>query len=203
MKKEICIKGIIAGILISLGGFAYLSVDNKYVGALLFCLALSCIVIRGDYLYTGRVCYLPNNFSATYAIELLIGIVSNFIGTFVCGVLLHFVNNDTTSKAIEMCTTKLDSNTLLQIFIKAIFCGILIFLSVDLYKSHKTLIPLLLCIPAFILSGFEHSIADMFYFSIAGMINLQSVVFIVVVIIGNLFGGIIINTLSIFIKERK
>ena len=42
------------------------------------------------------------------------------------------------------------------------------------------------------LSGFEHSIADMFYFALAGMYNGKSIIFLLLVLLGNSLGGMFI-----------
>ena len=191
-KKDILLKGIYAGILIALGGSAYLIVENKYLGAFMFSLGLTCILLRGDYLYTGKVCYIPKNKNIAYIFNLIVGFTGNLIGTFLLGRALAYIKPDIIIKAKTLCEAKLDSSVL-QIFIKAILCGILIFLSVDLYKEKKTLIPTFLCISTFILCGFEHSIADLFYLSVGGLFNFRIVIFIFIVAMGNLVGGVLLN----------
>lgn len=191
-KRDILLKGVYAGILIALGGSAYLLVENKYLGAFLFSLGLTCILLRDDYLYTGKVCYILQNKNIDYIINLIIGFIGNLIGTFLLGRALALAKPDIITKATTLCETKLDSSVL-QIFIKSILCGILIFLSVDLYKEKKTLIPTFLCISTFILCGFEHSIADLFYLSVGGLFNLRIVIFIFIVAMGNLVGGVLLN----------
>lgn len=47
-------------------------------------------------------------------------------------------------------------------------------------------------IMVFILSGFEHSIANMFFYSIADAWGVKAVAYIVVIAIGNLIGGALI-----------
>ena len=51
------VKSVLAGVMISIGGFVFLSCDNKYVGALAFCVGLISIVLLGMNLYTGRIGY--------------------------------------------------------------------------------------------------------------------------------------------------
>ena len=56
---------------------------------------------------------------------------------------------------------------------------------------------ILFCIPVFILSGFEHSIADMFYFSLAGTVfQGRSLLFLLLVVLGNSLGGLFIPCLQ-------
>ena len=44
-------------------------------------------------------------------------------------------------------------------------------------------------LPIFILSGFEHSIANMFYFNLAGQYDLKSLGYILVMLLGNGVGA--------------
>ena len=53
-----------------------------------------------------------------------------------------------------------------------------------------------MCIPAFILSGFEHSIADIFYFASSGMVSGEAFLYLIMIIIGNSIGGLIIPLLQ-------
>ena len=87
-------------------------------------------------------------------------------------------------------------------FIRAIFCGMLMYLAVCLYKEHKTIAGIVFCVPVFILAGFEHSIADMGYFAISGIVSLEAFLFIWVVILGNSLGGVLLPLLGRLTKER-
>lgn len=74
------------------------------------------------------------------------------------------------------------------IFVKGVWCGFLMFTAVDEFKKTGKLVAILLCVPAFILAGFEHSIADAFYIAVDG-IYWESIRFLLVVIAGNVLGG--------------
>ena len=49
-----------------------------------------------------------------------------------------------------------------------------------------------LCVTVFILAGFEHCVANMYYFSIAGMWNWKAILYIYIMILGNSTGSILI-----------
>ena len=66
------------------------------------------------------------------------------------------------------------------------------YLAVSIYRDSKTPIGIIFCIPVFILSGFEHSIADMFYFSAGHVFRGERVLFLTLVVIGNTLGGMLI-----------
>ena len=61
-----------------------------------------------------------------------------------------------------------------------------------LEKYTKNPVILFMGVAAFILCGFEHCIADMFYFSIAKMWSREAFLCILVITLGNSLGGIFI-----------
>ena len=58
-------------------------------------------------------------------------------------------------------------------------------------------------VPVFILAGFEHSIADMFYFFCAGSFTLPSFCFLLMVVLGNSIGGMIVPALYVIGNPKK
>ncbi len=195
MLKQI-INGVFAGILISVGGAVYLSCENKYAGAVLFAVALLCICYQGYSLYTGKICYIPEKHTKDEISVLLTGLLGNVTATTVCGYAIAYAIPKLKEVAFNSCTMKLEQN-FLQTVIRAIFCGILIYLAVDIFKKHKTPLGIIFCIPVFILSGYEHSVADMFYFAASGIVSFKAFVFIWLVILGNTIGGMLIPSLSL------
>ena len=180
---RLLIKSILAGIMISIGCVVNLSCDNKYIGAILFCIGLITILLFNFNLYTGKVCYIPNN-KPSYILQILLILFGNILGCIIMGVLFPIT-------PISICTTKL-SYDFPTVLIKSIMCGLLIYIAVDSYKKYKTLLPTLFCIPIFILSGYIHVIADTFYFVSAQAFNTNTIIYILVAAIGNAFGGMII-----------
>lgn len=201
MLKKV-INGIFAGILISIGGAVYLSCDNKYAGAVLFSVALLCICYQGYSLYTGKICYIPQNHGKEEISVLLTGLLGNILSTSVCGYALRYAVPKIGEAALNSCNAKLEQ-AVAQTLIRAIFCGILIYLAVDIFKKYKTSLGIIFCIPVFILSGFEHSVADMFYFASSGIVSLRTFGFIWIVILGNTIGGMLIPALSLLGGKRN
>ena len=66
------------------------------------------------------------------------------------------------------------------------------FIAVDGYKKCQNPILLFICVAVFILCGFEHCIADMFYFSMANAWSLTSFIDILIITLGNGIGAIFI-----------
>lgn len=197
MKKylDYLIKSIFAGIMIGIAGTVYLRVDNNIVGALLFSIGLLVICMYGMNLYTGKIGYVLIN-KLNYIYELLITILGNFIGTFLVARLVLLTRFKSVSdKAVDLVNLKLNDN-LLSIFILAVLCGILMYIAVNNYKKINNEIGkyscIFMCVMVFILSGFEHSIANMYYISVANLLSLKSLLYILIMILGNSVGSILI-----------
>jgi formate/nitrite transporter FocA (FNT family) len=194
--------GISAGILISIGGSTFLASDNKYVGAMFFCVALICICAKSYFLFTGKVGYLFEDHSKQQIGDVLLALLGNAIGTIACGYVLGFALPNVADAALAACTAKLEQ-TILTAFVRGVFCGILMYLAVSIYKEKGSYISVLFCVPAFILAGFEHSIADMFYFAASGIVSLRATGFIWIVILGNALGGMLLPMLSRIGKSEE
>lgn len=197
MKKylDYLIKSIFAGIMIGIAGTVYLRVDNNIVGAFLFSIGLLVICMYGMNLYTGKIGYVLIN-KLNYIYELLITILGNFIGTFLVARLVLLTRFKSISvKAVDLVNLKLNDN-LFSIFILAVLCGILMYIAVNNYKKINNEIGkyscIFMCVMVFILSGFEHSIANMYYISVANLLSLKSLLYILIMILGNSVGSILI-----------
>lgn len=185
-------KGIMAGIAISIGGTIYLTLENHMVGAFLFSLGLFTIYTFGLDLYTGKVCYIPNK-ELKFLKTVLVVYLGNAVGTIGSGYLFRQTKLvklvDHTSQLVD---GKL-SDTIFSTLIMSVFCGILMCIAVIGFQTIEDSIgkhlALILPIMVFILCGFEHSIADMFYFSMANAWGWKALLYIVVIAIGNMIGG--------------
>lgn len=188
---KLFIPSILAGISISLAGFIFLSVDNKYLGSVLFTLGLFLVCTRSYNLYTGKVCYCKTIQNIK---DLLIIILGNFIGTNIIGLLLRCTRYATslTTKANSIIDIKLSDN-LLSLFILAIICNVFIFVAVDGYKKSKDnvskYLSLFFGVIGFVITGTEHVVADMFYFAVAGNYTSKAFIVLLIVFLGNTVGG--------------
>lgn len=210
MKKKIkkyvdsLLKGIYAGFMIGIGAIAFLSLENKVLGSFFFSIGLLTICMYAMNLYTGKVGYILIN-KIEYIYELLLGLLGNFMGTFIIGklILLTRVSN-INEKALSLVNIKLNDN-LLSIFILSIFCGILMYIAVNNYKKVGTeigkYIGIFMCVMTFILCGFEHCIANMYYFSVSSTWSLNTLLYLLVMILGNSLGGILIPLCNKVIKK--
>lgn len=206
---KVFISAILAGILIGVGGIVYVaySTTSAFVAALLFSFGLFTIIMTGVHLYTGKVGYVFEQ-KPSYIGELLIIFVGNIIGSGLMGILIHFTRfSDKYKEVIKgICDTKLNDN-LLSIFILSILCGIMIYLAVDVSKKltsgfQKTFaisIPVII----FILSGFEHVIANVFYFAASFTFTSKMLLYILIMAVGNALGSIAIWGLQKLIANNN
>ena len=197
LRESLC-----AGILITIGGTVFLSCENKTVGAVLFSVALLCICYKSYYLFTGKIGYIVEPHKKADFVNLAVGLFGNLIVTFLIGMMLREILPNIGEKAAEMCSAKLAPYPL-HTFIRGFFCGILMYLAVSIYKEKNTALGVLFCVPVFILCGFEHSIADMYYFGVSGIFSARIVLFMVLVVAGNTFGAMVLPLLKGVHKDEK
>lgn len=177
--------------LVGIGGTIYLTVDSKILGSALFALGLLGVMIFSCSLYTGKVGYLS---TAGDCLVLLRMCLLNFIGAAAVGIAMSFFIE---SSADAVVATKLES-ALPLVFIRSIFCGIMIYLAVELYKRTEQLLLVVMPIMIFILCGFEHCVANAFYFAAARYFSLYFLVFFAVSIVGNGVGSVLIHLMNRF-----
>ena len=197
MLKKV-VDGILAGIMIAIGGCVFLSLyaDNKIIGAILFSVALLSICFKGYSLFTGKVGFIPLSHTKEDFSVLLLGLLGNAIATIFLGIAVKFAMPSISDTATLICSAKLDQ-TFFAAILKAFFCGILMYMAVAIFKEHKSVSGIFFCVPVFILSGFEHSIANLFYFAASDIVSLKAFLYIVVIIIGNAIGGMVLPALSL------
>ena len=201
---KVFLSGILAGVSIGLGGVAFLSLDNKVIGAAIFTVGLFTVCTMGFNLYTGKICYVFDN-DAAYAKSLPLMWLGNLCGA---GLTAFFVamtrNAGISEKAAALCRTKLD-DSLVSLFFLGLLCDIFIYIAVEGYKNNPhevgKYLSLFFGVMGFILCGTEHCVADMFYFWMAGAWSAQAVLRILVITLGNSVGGVLLPVCRKCIKN--
>lgn len=189
------LRAILAGFMIGAGGTLFLSVENRYMGSFLFGIGLFTILVFKLSLFTGKVGYAVQQKPA-YLVDLAIIWAGNLIGTVGVGLMMLQTRSAAalTEKAAAICNTKLDDG-LVSIFVLSIFCGVMMFLAADNYKKAENAmqknIGIFLPVMVFILCGFEHCVANMFYFTVAQAWSEKAVVYLLVMSLGNSVGAFI------------
>lgn len=199
---NVLVKGVLAGICIGIGGWLYIKAKSMALSSItasfLFPIGLILICNFGFFLYTGKICYLYNQLKEkkglTYLVQLLLGLFGNYLGATFMGLILSntlevpaFVN--------DMVDIKLQYEWW-KLIVLGIFCGLLIYFAVEGFAKLNNMfgkyIVLIFCVAGFIICGFEHCIADMFYFALAGEFSFKVLGTILLIVIGNSIGGLLI-----------
>ncbi|MBQ3527822.1 MAG: formate/nitrite transporter family protein [Clostridia bacterium] len=205
MLRAAFVKAILAGGAVGIGGGVFLSClneGNKVVGAVLFAVALLTVCWMGLNLFTGKVGFMVESHKGADWSNLAMALLGNTVGAMLFGFLLRVGIPSVVEKCTEICTAKL-SQSLPEALVRAFFCGIMMFLAVWIYREKKTIVGILFCIPVFILSGFEHSIADIFYFTLAWTGGLKTVAYLALIVLGNSLGGIFIPLMMLLCKKPE
>ena len=192
---------LMGGIMIAIGGCVYLgssSIDllGSAIGAFFFSVALVSICYKGYGLFTGRVGYLPTNPTKAEAAGLGMTLLGNFVATTVIGFLISLTLEDSLAAAAKTMTIAKLAAPWYATLVRAILCGVLMYLAVSIFREKKTIAGILFCVPAFILAGFEHSIADMFYLAASGIDDIKELWFLLLVIAGNAIGGMLLPLIT-------
>lgn len=202
---SILLKGIYAGIMIGIGGTIYLSIANQVVGAILFAIGLLTICVYKMNLYTGMIGYILEN-KLGYLKTLTFTLLGNLLGTIITALLILNTRIANISiRAREMAIIKISDNYL-SIFILSVFCGILMYIAVNNFKKGEDSIikylSIFICVVVFILCGFEHCIANMYYISLAKAWSFKSAISMLFMIFGNSVGAIIMSLFNNKIKIK-
>lgn len=203
---KILFKSFLAGIMIAIGGTVFLSIENKVISASLFSIGLFGVLIYNLNLYTGKIGYLITDLNLKYIKELIITLIGNFIGACSIGFILRYtrIYDKIYEKSLMLVNTKLNDN-ILSIFILSIFCGLLMYYAVNGFKKQTDFgkyLVVYLGVAVFILCGFEHCIANMYYFSVADIWSLKTLGYTGIMVLGNSIGSFIIPLCNLVIKDN-
>ena len=158
------IGAILAGVFISLGGFAYLKLGGL-AGAVMFSFGLISIVHYQLPLFTGKAGFF-NSFRELIELFVLV-LVGNFIGCSIASAILSPLMG-VAEQVTEVYISRV-SRQVIDVFLLAIPCGMIMTTCVEFARKGRFL-PLLFGVPLFIICGFAHSIADAFYYT-CGMVS--------------------------------
>ena len=184
--RSMIVNSIFAGMMVGLGCVVYANCPNHYVVAFLFSFALISVIVRGYPLYTGRI-GLVHNRETVFALPTILA--GNAIGVGLFGYIFRFTRMDLTK--VEAIVALKFNDSPLSIFILSVGCGVLMYLAVSGYKKQQNLLLISLPIMIFIISGFEHCIANMGYLALAGELNMRTFLYLLLMIAGNSVGSLL------------
>ena len=177
---------VLAGAYIAIGGEFYTLVIfdsnlsfglTKLIGGLCFSVGLILVVIAGAELFTGNTLMIMSFASRVITWKQLlkhwgVNYIGNFIGSLSVVFIMFLTNQWETkefmlgAKAVQIAATKTNLG-FVEALANAILCNALVCLAVWLCFSARTVISkiaaIIFPITAFVASGFEHSIANMYF----------------------------------------
>lgn len=181
-------RSILAGVFISVGAVCYLNNPN-IIGAILFSIGIMAVIALDCPLYTGKIGFINKNNYGDMGVVL----ACNLIGSFGSGVIYGLCAPDNVyATANNIIVHKLDQPYLTQ-FIMGIGCGICIYLCVLFANKFSNPILIALPIVVFITSGYNHCIADTFYYAVYDKFNDEFIMYLIRVIAGNSVGSIVVH----------
>lgn len=182
---------------------------GRLIGSFLFATAIILIVFFNGELFTGNnmtmaIGVYQKKIKASDMVRVWVySFVGNFIGCFILGAIFYYSNScrDILRVYYESCIPGKLSLTPAEFFLKGILCNFMVCLAVLANTKMKTesgkLTVMFMVIMAFVVAGFEHCVANMGTFTIAGFILggldvMQVVKSMVFVTLGNAFGGAVL-----------
>lgn len=203
IKKTV--NATMAGMYIGLGATAYLVSDNKFYGSFFFCVGIFLVTHYYNMLFTKVV---PMSVFKDFSIS---DIFITFIGNLLGGTIYAFLISQTrlatkiSPKITELIDTK-TGDSYISLFIMAFFCAVLVAyssLTSKVLKDNKGIatIMIFLFIMAFVIIGFDHVVANVFYYSFYIFTNgtasnmAQS---FIIVLLGNVAGGLATGYLELY-----
>ncbi len=227
--------GILAGAFIAFGAVGSTTMGAlvgdkglaKLMGASVFPVGLMLVVMAGAELFTGNNLMTLGVMTKRYSFKDMLRnwvlvYIGNFIGSIAVAILVAKTGiyaGTVADKAIAIATKKATIMTSLglgAVLSRAILCNIIVVLAVWLATGAKDITSKIFAcwfpIMLFVLSGYEHSIANMFFIYVGKYVGAeitQAQIWmnnLIPVTIGNVIGGAVIVPIFyylIFLKDDK
>jgi len=187
---------ILAGVFIAFGAQFYTLVVHdsglafglsNLIGGLVFCLGLILVVIAGAELFTGNTLivmgFIERKVSARQLLKgWSIVYLGNLVGSLVMVLLMYYTAQwgfhgaMVGGKALLIANAKVDM-TFLEAFMRGIVCNVLVCLAIWLAFSGRStidkIVAVIFPVAAFVASGFEHCVANMYFIPMGLALNGQ------------------------------
>ena len=175
------LKGILAGLAIGLGGFLFILMFflvsgelGKALGSLLFSVGLFLVCTFYLSLYTGKIgLVFEGKKTLEFYLSLPIMIIGNAIGAIGLGYACYFIfrNMEIMNTVNAVCNLRITLETFnnyLMLCLQSFLCGFCVYMAVKLFGLNRLkpvgIISLIFFVFVFVFCGFQHCIANMFYF---------------------------------------
>ena len=203
---KVLLFGIYAGLAIGLGSLVF-TVASAYLNntggmifaSALFSIGLILVCTLGLQLYTGKVGVVFDNREQLKenTINLPIMLAGNAIGAFGLGIICHFVFMNIPEVADRILAISLGKTNSTTVFLQGVFCGALVYIAVYFFKNLQNwtmkIIGIITAVTLFVYCGFQHCIANMFYFGMAFNWNIDMLWNLLIVILTNSIGALLIR----------
>ena len=216
---KVLLFGVFAGLAIGLGSLAF-TITSAYLtskeglvfASCLFSIGLILVCVLGLQLYTGKigVVFDDREKLKENAINLPIMLVGNAIGAFALGIICHFIFMNVPAVADRIIAVSNGKTVYTNVFLEGIFCGALVYIAVYLFKNLQNygmkIIGIITAVTLFVYCGFQHCIANMFYFGMAFNWNINMLWNLLIVILTNSVGALLVRCivhLSAVIATKK
>lgn len=193
-NKQIFCGGVVAGAIIACAGaFSTMAAASfPFMKALIFPFGLLLICYGRFALFTGNIYKIGRDKSLVLDDKfslLIINYIANLIGTFLVSLFVTIPYSDTFYAKWQSSPFK--------VCLLAIACNFLVCLGVKLFKVSP--VATYIAVALFVACGFEHSIADMYYFfcvpwSVSNLII--GTMMLAVITGGNIIGGLLVIKLE-------
>jgi len=232
--------GVLAGAFIGLGALYFVIVKSdsslsfatsQIIGGLTFSLGLILVIVAGAELFTGNnlqaMAWAEGKLTTSELLKnWLIICLANFIGASSLAVLVFLsghteMNGGRVAEQYVVIATAKGSLPFWSAFFKGMLCNVLVCMAVWMALAGRSVIDKVVAIvfpiSAFVAAGFEHSIANMYFFPMAIMVEtfgdvgtqtevvswMGMVKNLIPVIMGNLIGGCVLVGLVYHIIYRR
>ena len=191
---QLCMLGLLAGAFIGLGAlmFALVASDaslgfaaTRLLGGLAFSLGLILVVVAGAELFTGNNLLAMGWASGRIGTRALlrnwaVSGAANFAGAAGLALLvwlsgIESLNGGGVGRTLVAIATAKAGLSMVEAFFRGLLCNVLVCLAVWMALAGRSVTDKVLAIifpvTAFVAAGFEHSIANLFYFPLAMLLG--------------------------------
>ncbi|QHE78235.1 formate/nitrite transporter family protein [Hydrogenophaga sp. PBL-H3] len=234
----LCLLGVLAGAFIGLGTLFFVIVKSdltlgfatgQVLGGAVFSLGLLLVVVAGAELFTGNnllaMAWADRQITTRELMRnWLLVCAANFVGAAALAVLVHAsghtgMNGGAIGQQVVRIALAKQALPWQEAFVRGMLCNVLVCLAVWMAMAGRSVVDkavaVVFPVTTFVAAGFEHSIANMYLFPLAMMIqaseatNAPSVTWtglagnLLPVIAGNLLGGSVLVGLAYHVVYRR
>lgn len=206
--------GILAGLAIGLGSFLFVLTKTfikdeleelgNILAALVFSVGLFLVCTFSLSLFTGKIgLVFEKKQDLPFYLSLPVMIIGNAIGAIGLGYICYAIFKDTSLYQVVEAATKARTDVynpvtaflpFLRTLIKGVACGLCVYFAVKSFSFNRLrpvgILLLIFFVFIFVYFGFEHCIANMFYFSMANKWDGGAFIDLFLVIFANSIGTI-------------